>query len=534
MTFQVKLSRLAIAFSLAAFVFALPAASQEVVLKGKNSQLDITGTLISANDGMFVVKTAVGEFEIAQDLVTCEGDGCPQVRDIAFDLVIAGTGDIVENLVPILVEGFASTLDAETVLLDANGNPTESETGAGTLGDVGHFGVQITDYEGEELANFNIIGAEGMPTFEMLVSGAAPIIFADEKVTRKQRDFVKDGGVGDLSSPEQDHVIAVEGYAVVVHPKNAVGPITLEQAAGVMAGKITDWSELGGTAGPIQVYSHDENSENYGAIFELLLEPYDLTLSPSADIAGNAGEMSALMMQDEAGFGILNYHSRRGTRPLPLTNECGMTFYISPFTIKAEEYPLTHSVHVYSRPDVEGFAKDFLEYIDGANLDGLVSKAGLIDLSVIAEIQVDAAQRMAETIAASRDTYELGFMETVMQRQGEYERLSITFRFAPGSDNLDTRGTRDLKRMIAYLALRKPQEVLVVGFTDSKSSFDANLLVTEQRALGMMERIQAAAQGGELEGIAMSAVGYGELSPVGCNSTALGRAINRRVEIWVR
>jgi phosphate transport system substrate-binding protein len=37
-----------------------------------------------------------------------------------------------------------------------------------------------------------------------------------------------------------------------------------------------------------------------------------------------------------------------------------------------------------------------------------------------------------------------------------------------------------------------------------------------------------------LTGIKFFALGFGELSPVACNDTQEGKAINRRVEVWIR
>jgi phosphate transport system substrate-binding protein len=37
-----------------------------------------------------------------------------------------------------------------------------------------------------------------------------------------------------------------------------------------------------------------------------------------------------------------------------------------------------------------------------------------------------------------------------------------------------------------------------------------------------------------LDSVNIRVLGYGELAPVGCNESLLGRAINRRVEVWVR
>lgn len=533
MSFSLLPSRKAMAILALALGIAGPALGQEVVLKGINSQLNISGKLLSSAGGKFVVKTAIGEFEIEQSLVTCEGDGCPQIREIDFDLNIVGEGDIAEILLPIIAEGYASTLDAETILLDVDGNPLDAETAEANLGSVGKIGIQIVDYEGEELAKFGIVEAEGTAAYELFASGEASILFVDERANKKQRDFVAQAGGGDLTSIEQDHVIAVEGYAVVVNPKNTVGAISLDQVADIMAGRITDWSELGGAAGQINVYSLDSESEASHTIYEMVLEDKGYTLTPEVNIMRNTRELTAAMMRDEGGFGLVNFSSRRETRTLPVSNECEMTFYVSSFSIKTEEYPLSHRIHAYIRPELEGHAAAFRDYIDGPDLDGLVSKAGFVDLSVVADMQLDAAERVAAAARAATDPYEKGFMETLMQKQGEFERLSTTFRFAPGSGDLDTKGARDLARLIAYLAERNPGEVMVVGFTDGKGTFDANMLVGEKRAAETLEKILAAA-GGALEGIAFSSRGYGELSPVACNGSARGRATNRRVEIWIR
>jgi phosphate transport system substrate-binding protein len=39
--------------------------------------------------------------------------------------------------------------------------------------------------------------------------------------------------------------------------------------------------------------------------------------------------------------------------------------------------------------------------------------------------------------------------------------------------------------------------------------------------------------GDKLSHITMKAVGYGETSPASCNTSELGRSINRRVETWI-
>jgi phosphate transport system substrate-binding protein len=52
----------------------------------------------------------------------------------------------------------------------------------------------------------------------------------------------------------------------IVHPSNSVGSLTAEQVTGILSGKITDWSEVGGKAGPILVVAEKTGQGTRGSV----------------------------------------------------------------------------------------------------------------------------------------------------------------------------------------------------------------------------------------------------------------------------
>ena len=72
-----------------------------------------------------------------------------------------------------------------------------------------------------------------------------------------------------------------------------------------------------------------------------------------------------------------------------------------------------------------------------------------------------------------------------------------------------------------------------MGFTDSFGRQDLNVILGQNRADQVLEALVDAA-GGAISEDRISAQSFGPLAPVGCNETSAGRAINRRVEIWLR
>lgn len=79
----------------------------------------------------------------------------------------------------------------------------------------------------------------------------------------------------ELKPEEEDqgavaNVVALDGVAVVVNPKNKVTDLTTEQIADIFTGKISNWSELGGADAEIAVYGREDGSGTRSAFEEIV------------------------------------------------------------------------------------------------------------------------------------------------------------------------------------------------------------------------------------------------------------------------
>ena len=107
------------------------------------------------------------------------------------------------------------------------------------------------------------------------------------------------------------------------------------------------------------------------------------------------------------------------------------------------------------------------------------------------------------------------------------KRLSIDFRFASGTTQLDTRGQRDLDRLITYVRALRGPKVTLLGFSDIAGDQDTNVRLSRERARKIADLLAA-------RGIELGTVdGFGGVMPIANNDTAEHRQRNRRVEVWV-
>lgn len=67
-----------------------------------------------------------------------------------------------------------------------------------------------------------------------------------------------------------ENVVAIDGIAVCVDPANTVTGLTKQQLTDIYTGAVTNWSEVGGSDGPIIVVGREAGSGTRGAFEELL------------------------------------------------------------------------------------------------------------------------------------------------------------------------------------------------------------------------------------------------------------------------
>ena len=84
-----------------------------------------------------------------------------------------------------------------------------------------------------------------------------------------------------------------------------------------------------------------------------------------------------------------------------------------------------------------------------------------------------------------------------------------------------------LTEIAKTLAAVPDQHFLIEGHTDSDGSIEYNLILSERRALSVRSILLA----GGIAPERIETKGYGWSNPIAPNSTAAGKAQNRRVEI---
>ena len=494
-----------------------------MVLKANDGSVDITGELLSFEDGFYTIRSVLGDMRISAARMSCEGAGCPQIDVSGADIVVAGSDTLGEGLMPLLLTGYASSLGGEA----------EARTGNDDTQAI----VELTADGGfgDPMGSFLITSTSSSSAFEALLAKRAEIGMSSRRITPPEARSLRDSGAGNMVDIQQEHVVAVDSLLIIVHPDNPIDTIALADLAGIYTGRITNWSELGGPDAPITAYGLTEDSGTRNVFESRVLGEAQAQGGFTMRVVDSNNDMAAAVNGDPGGIGYAGYAFQRGAKSLSVVSECGITARPDAFSAKTEDYPLQRRLYLYNRADeLSERSEDFLNYAISARADGVVAKSGFIDLGVARVSQDDTSGRMRDLIQNTRDAYELTLMRDLLVEMLSWDRLSTTFRFASGSSQLDNKARLDMARLIDYLENQPAgTRVALVGFTDGDGAFEANRALSVGRAQQVAQELNAVA-GGRLNHLEFEAKGFGELSPSACNETIEGRRINRRVEVWIQ
>lgn len=320
--------------------------------------------------------------------------------------------------------------------------------------------------------------------------------------------------LGELNTPSSEHVVGLDGLAVVVHESNPIRELTIRDIARVFSGEISDWSELGGEPGRIHRLARDDKSGTWDTFKTLVLDAHAKGLDSSAQRFESSSELISAVASDRLAIGFAGLSYVRGVRAVAVSEHGGATALLpTPFTVATEDYPLSRRLYFYapSAPD-KRLVREFLEFVHSPQGQAIVEETGFISLDVRLEKPRIGANPPADYADEISDA----------------QRLSVNFRFESGSNVLDSKAFRDLDRVVAFLRKDQGRDVLLFGFADASGSVTANSELSARRAKVIEQELTA-------RGILPRIVaGFGAAMPVASNETEVGRNKNRRVEVWVR
>jgi phosphate transport system substrate-binding protein len=104
-----------------------------------------------------------------------------------------------------------------------------------------------------------------------------------------------------------EHLIAIDGIAVIVNAGNPVSSLSLEQIRGIYTGALTDWSQVGGKAGRIAVVSREPGSGTRGA-FEEIVKFQDKLVKGAIEFDGT-GAVKAEIFRNVDAIGYISLGS---------------------------------------------------------------------------------------------------------------------------------------------------------------------------------------------------------------------------------
>ena len=269
--------------------------------------------------------------------------------------------------------------DTDSNASKSDSSSSSSKEVSGNITAVGSTALQpLVEAAAEQYMNENpgvqitVQGGGSGQGITQIAQGAVQIgdsdVFAEEKLDAADAEKL------------EDHTVCVVGMGPVVNSSVDVDDLTTEQLKGIFTGAITDWSEVGGTAGKIQVIERKAGSGTR-ATFEAAVLAGDKAPESFAPVAeeDSSGTVVEKIQQTEGAISYLafSYYDDTKFRALKVdgVEPTAENVCFGKFNIWAYE-------HMYTAKDADEATRAFLDFMMSDEVQGsLVEEEGFIPAS---------------------------------------------------------------------------------------------------------------------------------------------------------
>ena len=412
-------------------------------------------------------------------------------------LSLVGSNTIGEKLAPALVLQYLRSNNINSLVLNKTAIDVERV---------------ITGQSGEQPISVEILSHGSSTAFKALKDQKADVGMSSRPIKQHEIDALMPI-YGNMAGHRSEHILALDGLAVIVNPANPISELTSEAIAKLFSGEIKNWQDVGGDDIPVKLFARDVNSGTWDSFRSMVLKPFNYDLSGSAERFESSTELSDKVFKTPGGIGFIGLPYVRQAKSLAVAaSKDTLPIYPTSFTVSTEDYPLSRRLYLYIPSAIDNsWANGFIEFVLSDEGQNIVKSMDLVP----------------QNISLGQPSSQLIMPDGYEGLPGIANRLSINFRFDTGGNDLDVKARRDIKRLVNFLEEGQKRQVYLVGFTDNIGDEATNYLLSKKRAKSVANELYK--YGVSVNGV----LGLGPQSPVASNDTQLGRIKNRRVEIWL-
>ena len=414
-------------------------------------------------------------------------------------LTITGSNTIGADLAPALVQGYLKHIGGRAVETAVTGE-NEQAIYAALPADRKSIKKQTVRVD---------IAAHGSSTgFTALQTQSTDIAAASRRAKKKEIDSLSE--LTQLTSAASEHILAIDGLAIIINPSNPINELSVQQVAAIFAGEISDWSQVGGRSGQINLYARDDKSGTWDSFKRMVLEKRKL-YSQAARFESNQ-TLSWHISNDPQGIGFVGLPAVNKSKLIAISDGAAKALKPTQLTIATEDYALSRRLHLYTTDEPNNpHVMPFIQFALSKEGQKIVADTGFIAQNIHA-VQPEGYSELPPNFKQ-------------LTHQGE--RLTVNFRFKEGSAQLDNRALRDIERLAAFMQKQPTKSLVLIGFGDQKKTKERSVLLSKLRSMAVRRELVK-------QGIyPRYSYGYGEQLPVASNQSQLGRIKNRRVEAWL-
>ncbi|HJN16442.1 MAG TPA: phosphate ABC transporter substrate-binding protein [Armatimonadota bacterium] len=199
-----------------------------------------------------------------------------------------------------------------------------------------------------------------------MLNGTCDIANASRRMEGKEITLADEKGLD-----PQETVVALDGLAVVVHPENPVGELTVDELAAIFTGEITNWREVGGEDDVIVLLSREVNSGTHVYFKEHVLRKGDKDsqseFAPGALLQPSSQAIADIAAQNPRVIGYygMGYLSE-DQKPIAVAENADGPFVLpAPENVLDGSYSISRPLLLITNGAPEGDVKGYIDFILG-------------------------------------------------------------------------------------------------------------------------------------------------------------------------